>query len=172
MLVELSPNEAARANRRADAIQGLKKRNGCHNRVLHRDPDEVCREAMRAEAAFDKSFPGGERSEAPRLPDGSPDPHGNDGGYDFRFRNGLTVDVKSTTSPARWLLVNEWVWPLECDILVLAQVRGAAEVMLVGWCWAHEMEQHAQFRKLETGPAYALPFERLHAMGMLVRELR
>ena len=112
MLVELTKAEVAEAHERADGIQDRKRAAGVRSNVYHADTAEVMRQAMRAEAAFHKTFPMSVRSEVPLLPDGTEDPRAGDGGWDFMFpRSCVTVDVKSRAGRVDRFIIPSTRWP-------------------------------------------------------------
>ena len=174
MLVKLTRGEVAEAHGRADAIQDRKRVAGVRSNVYHADTDEVMRQAMRAEAAFHKTFPAAVRSEVPLLADGTEDPHAGDGGYDFIFpRTRTTVDVKSRAGRVDRLIIPGMRWPPEADLYVLGLVRGEAEVMFIGWATAEYLLEHAVWAEgNQSGPFMWLPTGRLRSMSGVVRELR
>ncbi len=174
MLVELTKAEVAEAHGRADAIQARKRAAGVRSNVYHADTAEVMRQAMRAEAAFHKTFPMAVRSEVPLLPDGTEDPRAGDGGWDFMFpRSRVTVDVKSRTGQVDRLIIPGMRWPPVADLYVLGIIRQENEVLFVGWATAEYLLDHAREAEgNQSGPYLWVPVDNLRPMSELIREVR
>ena len=174
MLVELTKAEVADAHARAETIQGRKRAAGVRSNVYHADTTEVMRQAMRAEAAFHKTFPMAIRSEAPLLADGTEDPHAGDGGWDFMFpRSRVTVDVKSRAGRVDRLIIPGMRWPPVADLYVLGAIHGESGVMFMGWATAEYLLDHAsEAEGNQSGPYLWIPVDALHPMAELFREVR
>ncbi len=174
MIIDLTKTEMATARKQSDDIQERKREAGIQSRVYHDDTALVNAYAIYAETAFAKFIPGCIGSPTPVLEDGSPNPYGNDGGWDWRMPSGLTVDVKSTLrdNPKDMFIMTS-TWPPKADVYVFCKVLpDTDQVQLIGWAWGEDIEDRAKLKKLPKGEAYTYPVDRLTSMTQLFREAK